>query len=240
MEIVKGKSREDIIGLLAAFICRRINEKLVIANRFTFALSGGSTPKVLFELLASRYRHKIDWKKVHFFWGDERCVPYNDERNNAHMAYDALLDHIPAQPKNIHVMDTTLPPGEAVRSYNKILKTYFEEKSTSFDLTLLGLGDDGHTLSIFPGSLQELPPKEWVNIVFNKNDQLNRITLLPQIVNRSSDIVFLVTGAGKAVAVKSVIIDENPSLPATLIRPEGGSLYWYLDDAAAHELTEIK
>lgn len=234
------KTKEELGEELAKFMANTINSTLKNQEYFTLALSGGETPKILFKILASPvYKEKINWKRVHIFWGDERVVPFTDERNNAKMAYDLLIDKIDIPSSQIHIMRTDIEPVFAVAEYERILHYYFTNTSNSFDLVLLGMGEDGHTLSLFPGtSLVEKDNVNWVNEVYNKNQGMFRITLMPSLVNRASKIVFMVDGSKKSEVLKKVIQGKyNPlELPAQIIQPVHGELYWFLDEEAAKSL----
>lgn len=233
---------QDIMSdKLAEFICDLVSETLKNQQFFTMVLSGGGTPKILYEKLASeKYKSKIDWKRVHIFWGDERVVPFKDERNNAKMAYDYLLKHLSIPPSQIHIMRTDIEPNFAVAEYRKKLHTFFDSTDHSFDLVLLGMGDDGHTLSLFPHSLI-INEHHWVNTVYNEQQQMYRITLMPVIVNKAANVVFMVDGEKKAVVLEKVLEGEyKPSeYPAQLISPQSGQLHWFLDKAAAGNLHTI-
>ena len=211
---------------------------------FTLALSGGATPQILYKKLADpEFREQINWNRVHIFWGDERAVPFNDDRNNAKMAYSLLIDRIGIPAAQVHAMRTDIEPVFAAKEYEKILHTYFDNTVTSFDLILLGIGEDGHTLSIFPGSpLLEAEEQNWVNAVYHEGQHMYRITLTPVIVNRSSRIAFMVEGSNKAKILKEVIEGNySPStLPAQLIKPENGELHWFLDKASAKRLSNAQ
>lgn len=234
------KNKEKLREKLAKWVSDLINETLQNQEYFTLALSGGETPKILFKTLASSsYNEKINWNKIKIFWGDERAVPFTDERNNAGMAYKTLIDHINIPASNINVMRTDIEPVFAALEYEKILHNYFDHTTNSFDLVLLGLGDDGHTLSLFPGSaILHDENKNWVNAVYNEQQKMYRITLMPSIVNRSSNIVFMIDGEKKSTVLAKVI-DGNYipfELPAQLIKPEKGKLHWFLDEDAAKNL----
>jgi 6-phosphogluconolactonase len=258
------KDAEELSHAVAKWIAGRIGETLSKKDHFTIALSGGSTPQRLHKILAaSPYKEQIDWSKLHIFWGDERAVPFGDSRNNAKMAYDTLLDFVPVPPSQIHVMRTDIPADQSALEYEKILHQYFslpaqnhpgynaspkglDEPSpasqlitpNSFDLVLLGMGDDGHTLSLFPGTEVVHEEKAWVKAFFLKAQDMQRITLTKTIVNRSSCVAFLTTGSGKAHALKEVLHGAyNPDLyPSQEIRPEAGELHWFVDEAAAAQL----
>ncbi len=218
---------------LAKWIADYIDETLAKKEVFTFCLSGGNTPKALYELLAADYYTTIDWKRIHFFWGDERYVPFDDDRNNAAMATKSLLENVYVPNDNIHMMRTDLEIDRSVREYNQVLHTFFDGASTTFDMVLLGMGTDGHTLSLFPGEydLENLQP--WAIAV--EKDSFKRITLTPEFANRASAIVFLIAGADKAETLQHVI--NGPYLPETypsqLIKPLNNNLHFFIDEAAA-------
>ena len=234
------KNKEELCDELAQWICDAIQSTLQNQEFFTLALSGGETPQMLYKKLATpEYQDKVNWKRVNIFWGDERAVPFKDDRNNAKMAYSLLIDHIDIPAAQVHVMRTDIEPVFAAIEYEKMLHTYFDNTVKSFDLILLGIGNDGHTLSIFPGSpLLEGEEQNWVNAVYNEEQQMYRITLTPVIVNRASKIAFMVEGPGKAKILKEVIEGEYipAALPAQLISPENGELHWFLDHEAASNL----
>src|SRR5580692_9638880 len=162
MHIQVYKDAEELSSEVAAWIAGCIAGTLKEKDRFTIALSGGSTPERLHKILAaSPYKEQIDWSKLHIFWGDERAVPFDDDRNNAKMAFDTLLNFVPVPAAQIHVMRTDIPAEESAREYEKILHQYFDNTPYSFDLVLLGMGDDGHTLSLFPGMPIVHEEKAW-------------------------------------------------------------------------------
>lgn len=221
---------------LAEWITISIEEKLAQQDRFTWVVTGGNSPKALYELLAaSPYKERIDWSRLHIFWGDERAVPFDDERNNARMTYEHLLNKVPVVPAQVHIMRTDIAPEASAAEYEAILKTYFGETGTSFDLVLSGMGDDGHTLSLFPGTAVIHEKKAWVDSFYLDAQSMYRITLTAPIVNRASKVAFLTFGTGKANALKQVLegapnVDEYPS---QIIRPASGELHWFVDQAAA-------
>jgi 6-phosphogluconolactonase len=256
MQLHVYKDAEELSREVAAWIAGCIAEILKKQDRFTIALSGGSTPQRLHKILAaSPCRERIDWTRLHIFWGDERAVPFEDTRNNAKMAYDTLLSFVPVPPSQIHVMRTDIPPEQSAMEYEKILHEYFlpgdgasaagptgEQASgltkTSFDLVLLGMGDDGHTLSLFPGTEVVHEEKAWTKAFYLKEQDMYRITLTKTIVNWSAKVAFLTTGTGKAHALREVLKGAyNPDLyPSQEIRPVDGELHWFVDKAAAAEL----
>ncbi len=241
MKINIYKNADDLGKNLAEWICDIINKTLQEQEFFTLVLSGGNTPKSLYKKLASEeFKNKINWSRLQIFWGDERAVPFTDERNNAKMAYDTLLDNVTIPKEQIHAMRTDIEPVFAAKEYDKLLKTFFTNTIKSFDLVLLGMGDDGHTLSLFPDSplIEENSEEEWVKSVYNSEQKMYRITLMPLIVNRSAHIAFMVDGSKKATVLKEVIEGtHNPlQLPSQIIQPVSGNLYWFLDKDAAEKL----
>ena len=239
MEVIIKKDSKELSEEFAVWITDYIEKKLVRQEIFTLVLSGGSTPKKLYELLASeKFKTKIDWKKIHCFWGDERYVPFDDEKNNARMAFETLLNNVPVVKENIHVMRTEIPAEQSANEYEKILHKYFTDKNKTFDLVLLGLGDNAHTLSLFPEEDVVNEKEKWVTSFYLKEQEMKRITLTAPVVNAAGCVVFLVSGSDKAASVKHVIEDEhNPDLyPAQIIQPYNEELYWWLDEAAAADL----
>jgi 6-phosphogluconolactonase len=229
----------DLSEAAADWITAAIEKKLSTGDRFTLALSGGSTPQKLHALLASdAYRERIDWSRLHIFWGDERFVPIDDDRSNAKMAFDILLDAVSVPMEQIHVMRTDIDPSLAAFEYEKILHHYFDDTETSFDLVLLGMGDDAHTLSLFPGSPAVTETESWVTAFFLESQDMFRVTLTSTIVNRASAIAFLTTGKNKAHALHEVLEGNyDPAhYPSQLIKPSNGELHWFVDKEAASAL----
>jgi 6-phosphogluconolactonase len=209
-------------------------------GRFTVALAGGSTPRAFHQRLAGQpYRKAIDWKRVLFFWGDERCVPPTDERSNYRMAKETLLDplHIPAA--NVFRIDGEDPPARAAAAYETLLRGQFpgRKRCPRFDFCLLGMGADGHTASLFPGRPALAERRKWaVSTRSPKRDA--RITLTYPVFNAAGRIVFLVAGEEKSGPLAKIVKKERGyrKLPASGIRPASGSLLWLLDQAAASRL----
>ncbi len=213
-------------------------------GRFSLALSGGATPRPLYALLAtSPFASRIDWSRVHVFWGDERCVPPEHPDSNYRMAREALLDAVPIPSANVHRIAGEDEPGVAARAYEQVLRTYFGvargAPEQSFDLVLLGMGDDGHTASLFPGTAPVIEQQRWVlaNHVTTPRDSW-RITLTPVVLNAASQVTFIIAGANKADRVWEVIEGppRSPLLPAQLIHPSHGVLHWMVDAEAARRL----
>lgn len=236
MELHIEKDTKALSASLAEWINKYIQQVLAKQDRFTFVLSGGSTPKALYALLAeSPYKESIPWEKLHFFWGDERAVPFEDSRNNAKMCYEELLDKVPVKAENIHIMRTDITPEESAAEYEQIVKSYFNGSETTFDFVLLGMGDDGHTLSLFPGTEVIHEQNALATSFFLQAQDMYRITLTAPVVNNAACVAFLAAGAGKAEVLKQVLKGEkNVDLyPSQIIQPEKGQLHWFVDEAAA-------
>jgi 6-phosphogluconolactonase len=242
MNIEIYKDSDHLARELAEWITSLIEETLRRKEMFSLVLSGGSTPKKLNHLLAgSPYKERIDWKKIYIFWGDERAVPLEDERNNARMAFDTLLDQVAIPREQIYIMDTALSPDAAAMQYEEILNEYFGTDvlpEKTFDLVLLGMGDDGHTLSLFPGTSVIHEEKSWVVSFYLKAQDMYRITLTKNIVKNADHIVFMISGRDKAHALYEVTEGErNPDLyPSQAIIPTQGELHFFVDESAAAEL----
>jgi 6-phosphogluconolactonase len=212
----------------------------LICGRFSVALSGGETPRRLYEILATKpYRERIHWNKVHVFWSDERCVPANDPRSNARMARETLLNHVPIPPENIHPIVCDQSPQQAASLYEKELKGFFSTQNPNFHLVLLGLGGNGHTASLFPHTPVLNDKEKWVSDVYVKELDMYRVTFTAPFINQASQVVFLVSGADKAQVLEEVLEGSyRPhELPAQLIRPNGIHPTWLVDRGASHKLT---
>ncbi|MBC7568641.1 MAG: 6-phosphogluconolactonase [Spirosoma sp.] len=246
MELIIQKNPDALARAAADFITKRIKHVLKTQDRFTIALSGGSTPKALHELLAKPpYVDQIPWLQLHVFWGDERYVPIDDPQSNAGMAYDTLLGHVYTPEDQIHVWRTDLEPEAAAADYDRILHEYFSETGKAspgptFDLVLLGMGDDGHTLSLFPGTEVVHEQTAWTKAFFLDQQDMYRLTLTAPMANRAACVLFLVAGPKKAEALKQVLEgDYNPDkYPSQEIKPIPGELIWMVDEKAAAELAK--
>jgi 6-phosphogluconolactonase len=239
MEVLVAKDIDELSFNVADWITKYMEQTLRKQDRFTLVLSGGNTPKKLYQLLASAaFVKKIDWKKIHFFWGDERYVPFTDERNNARMAFDALLSHVPVNKKNIHMIRTDIEPEDAASEYEKLLHNYFPDRDHSFDLVLLGMGNNAHTLSLFPGYSVVMEKEKWVVSFDLREEHIYRVTMTAPVINAAARIIFLISGTDKATALQQVLSQEyDPELyPAQAIQPTTGELFWWVDEAAAVNL----
>jgi 6-phosphogluconolactonase len=230
------KDPAAVTAALAEWITRTIETTLQKQDRFNLVLTGGNSPKALYDMLAaSPYKERIAWNKLHIFWGDERAVPFSDDRNNAKMTYAHLLSKVPVISAQVHVMRTDTEPEKAALDYEKILRQYFGEGGKSFDLVLSGMGDDGHTLSLFPGTEVIHEKEAWVKAFYLTTQQMYRITLTAPVVNRASFIVFLTFGSNKSKALYEVLEGEPDAdlYPSQIIKPNSGELHWFVDEAAA-------
>jgi 6-phosphogluconolactonase len=208
-------------------------------GRFSVALSGGSTPGRLFRLLAGEpYRGQIPWEQVHLFWGDERCVPPNDPGSNYRLAEEALIAHVPIPPGNVQRVCGELKASTAAQAYENLLQDFFCGPRTRFDLVLLGLGKDGHTASLFPGSplLDERERLTALATASYQDRPAQRVTLTLPAINTARQVLFLVAGGAKAEIVQAVIEGPDGRYPAQRIQPTAGQLTWLLDAAAASRL----
>jgi len=221
----------------AEFIIKLADEAIAAVGRFFISLSGGSTPEKLFKLLADEdYKTRMPWKNTYVFWGDERYVPLNDERNNAHVAKTLLLDKVDIPAENIFVIPVNIEPAtEAAKAYEKTLRTFFGDGLPQFDLILLGIGENAHTASLFPGTSVIYEKKEWVSALYVDEVKMFRITMTAPFINDARNVVFLAAGDSKAEVLQTVLTaDYQPEkYPAQLISPVNGNLYWFLDKKAA-------
>jgi 6-phosphogluconolactonase len=239
---------EALSTTAATVIIHYIRETLEVHDFFTLVLSGGSTPKNTLTLLASddSFRSQIPWERIHFFWGDERHVPPDHEESNYRMANEVMLSSVPVPGKNIHRIKSENPDaGNAAEQYEEELHRFFQLKRGQlprFDCVLLGMGTDGHTASLFPGT--EALHEESRLVVANwvEQFQMHRITLTLPVLNNADFVMFLVSGKEKAAMLKEVIEgkEQHSRLPAQLIEPNHGRLLWLLDKEAANQLNHYK
>ena len=233
----------------AAFIAGLAVESIAARGRFTLALSGGSTPRPIYARLAAadhvdrrydridnRIEGRIDWGKVHIFFSDERCVPPDDAASNYRTAREALLDHVPLPTGNIHRIRGEADPVQAALAYEQDLQSVFRTSSVpTFDLICLGMGDDGHTASLFPGTAALRERERWVVAQYVAAARAWRVTFTAALINAARHVVFLVEGAGKSETLRRVIegLYQPDVLPAQLIQPISGVAHWLVDAAAA-------
>ena len=221
----------------AAMIAGLAVASIAESGRFAIALSGGGTPRPIYaRLAAADYASRIDWLKVHIFFSDERCVPPDDAASNYHMARETLFDHVPLPPGNIHRVRGKDDPAQAALAYEQDLQELFHTSSApAFDLICLGMGDDGHAASLFPGTAALHENARWVVPQYVEVMQTWRVTFTAVLINHARHVTFLAEGARKSETLRRVL--EGPYqpdvLPAQLIRPVSGQLHWLVDAAAA-------
>ena len=228
----------DLAQALADLIVTSANTAVVERGAFHIALSGGTTPKAAYELLAGNVlRAAVPWEKVSIYFGDERCVPPDDERSNYRMASRAFLDAVPIPRSNIHRIRGEIDPGLAANEYASALRADFGS-TPQFDLILLGLGEDGHTASLFPGSDPDLDDGALVRAVYAQEQDMWRVTITPAVINGARRVAFAVEGTAKAPVLAAVY--EGPrdpiTYPAQIVEPASGGLTWLVDEAAASML----
>ena len=219
-------------------ILRIVNDAVAKRGRFAIALSGGHTPAKLYALWAEEHKTETPWDRVHLFFGDERFVPKDDLLSNYRMVRQTLIDQVPIPEENVHPMLTNFPsPEKAAEAYEVELRKFFGEDPPAFDVQLLGLGIEGHTASLFPGSPALDEQQRWVVAVTAPAEPPQRLTLTPVVLDQGLNTFFLVAGEDKReilTALRSEPQDAQSKYPAGRIRPARG-VVWYLDQAAAGE-----
>ena len=211
-------------------------------KQFNLVLSGGSTPKDVYKYLSDNYKDQINWSKINFFWGDERCVPPDDDQSNYKMANESLLSNVNVIEDNIfRIRGEDDPQKEANRYCEIINKTVLKKNNNkpAFDLIMLGLGEDGHTASIFPNQPDLIDDENICAVAIHPETKQKRITLTGKIINNSKNIIFIVAGKKKSQVVADILKNKlvAEKYPAYYIRPVNGNLYWFLDNEAASLLT---
>ena len=242
--LVIHQNTEALNQAVASQVAEILIQAVRLRGSASVSLSGGSTPTGVYDQLAQpQFRDSVPWNAVHFFWGDERCVPPQDPESNYRQAFDHLLNHIPISLQNIHRIKAELSPKEAVSDYTRVLSDHAQGPNPwpIFDLALLGMGEDGHTASLFPGFFnpeEDSKPVIHVNVEYQDRPAC-RVTLTPLVFNTSRNVIFLVVGSAKAVALQKALSGtEDPKhLPVQRIRPASGTLIWHVDSPAATNLT---
>jgi 6-phosphogluconolactonase len=244
-DIRKLTTPQEVFEAAAEEVVRAAKQAVTERGRFTIALSGGSTPKNLYTLLATNARTSLPWDRTYFFWSDERHVPPDDPDSNYRMAEEAMLSKIPVAASNVFRVPTENPDAAAAaEAYEQTLRKFFAVEAGQFprfDLILLGMGPDGHTASLFPetAALREksrLVVANWVEKL-----KTSRITFTLPLLNAARCVAFLVSGTDKASVLHEVLEGDAPAeqFPAKLVRPSDGKLIWFLDRAAASGLTKF-
>jgi 6-phosphogluconolactonase len=241
-EIRAFKDLEDLSRAAANLFIDQAAQSIAERNRFLVALNGGSTPTRLFQLLAIDSPEQVDWSNVHIFWGDERCVPPEDPGSSYGQAWNVLLSRVPIPDANIHRVKGELGPVDASNDYSLTLKGFASPPLDwpRFDLVYLGMGEDGHTASLFPSSLVDVSESTLPVTAHYQDRPANRVTLTPIVFNSARMVVFMVTGEKKAVTLAEVLSSRyNPAqYPVQRINPNDGRLIWLVDEAAASKLPE--
>jgi 6-phosphogluconolactonase len=233
MELKIYKNKQEVAKEFSNYFTELVNGKDI----FHVALSGGSTPKVVFDVLAAEYGATIDWSKIHFYWGDERCVPPTDDQSNYKMTVEHLFSKIEVSEANIHrILGEADPTREAMR-YANLLEINLDrvEGVPQFDLVILGMGDDGHTASIFPHEIDLWNSEDHCVVATHPDSGQQRISINGNVINTAKEVAFLVTGQNKAEKVDEIHNQKEgfEKYPASLVNPSSGRLIWFLDEEAA-------
>lgn len=234
MNLHISKTKQEVATDFASFLIELSTTK----DKITVALSGGSTPKIVFDLLAEKHQD-IDWSKFYFFWGDERCVLPKDEQSNYKMTVDHLLSKVSVPDANIFRIKGENDPTQEAIAYSQLLKDQLLEINgiPQFDLVILGMGDDGHTASIFPHEIELWHSKNYCEVATHPDSGQKRVSITGSIINNAQTVAFLVTGASKEEKVKTILNKEEGYLqyPASLVNPVSKNLHWFMDEDAAGE-----
>ncbi len=226
-----------MVTMVGERIIEIINLTIQKRGRCTVALTGGKTPRDVYSLLGDEFNRDrvVDWQRVQLFWGDERIVPPEHQDSNYRMAKLTLLDHIEIPAENVHRMHGEIPPEKAAAEYDNILNEKFKENPPVFDLILLGLGEDGHIASLFPGTDALEEKEKYAVPLFVAKLNTWRITLTLPVLNAAKNVIFIVSGKLKVKIVQRIVNAKQPDkeLPATMLQPKNGSLEWMLDSEAA-------
>lgn len=237
---IKVIPRHLLAQAAAEHIIETIQTRLAHQSNASIALAGGSTPKAAYQQLA-QMSGRLDWRRIHLFWGDERCVPPDHPESNYHMARQTLLDFIAIPPENVHRMRGEEDPFSAAGAYEAELRTFFSGgNGRGFDLILLGLGEDGHTASLFPGSPALQIQDRWVVAVEHNQPPpplVTRLSITLPVINAAAYVTYLVLGAAKSGRLAQILAAAGmtsiePPLPAQLVRPTSGNLSWLVDEDA--------
>ncbi len=232
MELKIYKDKQEVAEQFSEFLASRIKNS---TGKLNVSLSGGSTPKVVFDYLSENYQD-LNWSNVNFFWGDERCVPPNDSESNYKMTVDHLFSKIDISEKNIYRIKGENTPTDEASAYGETLNNVLPTVNgvPEFDLIILGMGGDGHTASIFQSNIHLWDSKNNCEVAVHPDTGQKRVTITGKVINQAKEVAFLVTGADKKEKVDTILAgdDISRSFPAGLVNPSSGQLYWFLDSAA--------
>ncbi len=228
-------NKEKLVAATTERMVNSIGQAIQQNGLCNMVLSGGNTPGGVFSLLASStYRDRVEWGKLHLFWSDERMVPPEHQDSNFRLVRETLLDHIKIPDGNIHRIRGEIAPEEAAAEYAALMHGHFNDNPPRFDLMLLGLGEDGHTASLFPetGAVEEC--EKYAIAVFVPKLNTWRVTLTLPVINAAKEILFLVSGKPKSEMVQRIMSNKQPAkeVPATMVNPQNGEIHWMLDSEA--------
>ena len=242
-EVIIHNDLDELSKAGATLFAKNADQAVARSGFFTVALSGGSTPMGMHKLLAKNpFRSTIPWDQTHIFWVDERCVPFEDPASNYGAACKDFIDWLPLMKKNVHPMPVNMTPHEGALHYQIEIKDFFKTGPNEvpvFDLILLGIGTDGHTASLFPGTSVLHEGKHLISAVKGGMPNVNRLTMTYPILNQAREIVFLAAGGKKAPVIQA-LLEKRQALPALGINPISGNLTWLLDQEAAALLVETR
>ncbi|MEH6514243.1 6-phosphogluconolactonase [Maribacter arcticus] len=237
MEVKVYQNKVKVAKEFSKFLIEKSSNKKV----FHIALSGGSTPKIVFDVLAEEFSNDVDWSAIHLYWGDERCVAPDDEESNYRMTVEHLISKVDIPEENIHRIKGENDPKLEAKRYDDLLEKELPKELglPQFDLVLLGMGDDGHTASIFPHEINLWISPDNCEVAIHPESGQRRVSITGRIINNAKTVVFLVTGDSKAEKVRIIIDREEGYLkyPASHVSPKTKDLIWFLDAAAAEQLT---
>ena len=229
-------NKEKLVAATAERVINLIGQAIQENGLCNIALAGGNTPREVYSMLAANsYRDRVDWNGLHIFWGDERMVPPEHQDSNFRMVQQTLLEHIKIPDGNVHRIRGEITPEQAAAEYTELLHDHFREDSPHFDLILLGIGEDGHTASLFPDTDAIEECERHTVAVFVPRLNTWRVTLTLPVLNAAREVIFLVSGSSKSNIIQRIMSVKQPTkdLPATMVNPENGTLHWMLDSEAA-------
>jgi 6-phosphogluconolactonase len=246
-ELLVFETAEQLAVAAAERFVAHAQEAIVDHGLFSVSLAGGKTPKRMYEVLGTKsFRSRIDWSRIHIFFGDERCVPPDHPESNYRLADDRIISRVKIPPQNVHPINGDGDPIRNAQLYEDELRSFFPGRQwPRLDLVLLGMGEDGHTASLFPGTPALKEQRAWVFANWIDKLKAYRITLTVPAINGAANMMFLVVGVAKAATLARVLNetrDPDPvrdRLPAQLIKPESGSLNWLVDAQAASKLRPV-
>ncbi|MDB5246255.1 MAG: pgl [Segetibacter sp.] len=232
------KNEKETCNAFAEWFVQLVNDTLKTADLFTIVLSAGEIPKPFYKLISADFIDKIDWTKIHIFSGDESLVTFSDAKGSSNNSEGVFFETFPLSPAHIHTINKNMPPEEAARNYEELLRTFFNHSSSTFNLAILGLGEDGNTLSLFPGNDENNDSSNWVIPIYNTKEDLYKISLTAPVINASAVKAFLITGKRKQEAVENVLKGkyQPEKYTAQLIQTVNKTVHWFLDEAAAGKL----